>query len=203
MGMIRGGGGFRRLCPRGSPAEDLTVIFLPWYIVEQNNEDAEEGMKGRGVKISAKDKKLLGKVQGDLPLSLTPFAEVAKESGWKEEILLRRIRGFIRRGLIRRFGAILRHQKAGYRGNAMAVWKVREEQVPRVNRQVASFPAVSHCYLRTPLPEWPFNLYTMIHGRSEGDCRRIAGRISVKTGLSQYRLLFSRREHKKSSMTYF
>jgi DNA-binding Lrp family transcriptional regulator len=154
-------------------------------------------------KISAKDKKLLGEIQGDLPLCLTPFGGMARKAGWKEEDLLRRIRGFIRRGMIRRFGAILRHQKAGYQGNAMAVWKVREGQVSRVSRMVASFAAVSHCYLRTPLPEWPFNLYTMIHGRNEEDCRRIAGRISRKTGLRHYRLLFSRREHKKSSMAYF
>jgi siroheme decarboxylase len=154
-------------------------------------------------KLSAKDKKLLAQIQRDLPVSLTPFAQVARRAGWKEEKLLRRVRGFVRRGMIRRFGAILRHQKAGYQGNAMAVWKVDKDQVPRASRQMASIPAVSHCYLRTPLPEWPFNLYTMIHGRSEEDCRRIAARISQKTGLRHYRLLFSRREHKKSSMIYF
>ena len=163
--------------------------------------DRERAMKKE--KLSVQDKRLLAQIQGDLPLSLAPFAEVARRAGWKEERLLPRIRGFIHRGMIRRFGAILRHQKAGYQGNAMAVWKVREDQVSRASRQVASFPAVSHCYLRTPLPEWPYNLYTMIHGRSEADCRRIAGRISRETGLRHYRLLFSRREHKKSSMTYF
>jgi DNA-binding Lrp family transcriptional regulator len=153
--------------------------------------------------LSARDKKLLAQIQGDLPLCLTPFAEVARKAGWKEEAFLRRVRGLVRRGMIRRFGAILRHQKAGYQGNAMGVWKVPEEQIPRVSREVASFPAVSHCYLRPPFPEWPFNLYTMIHGRSEEDCRRIARRISKKTGIRDYRLLFSKREHKKSSMTYF
>jgi DNA-binding Lrp family transcriptional regulator len=169
------------------------------YIVWQSG----RGKKMKKEKISAKDKKLLGEIQGDLTLCLTPFGGMARKAGWKEEDLLRRIRGFIRRGMIRRFGAILRHQKAGYQGNAMAVWKVREDQVSRVSRMVASFAAVSHCYLRTPLPEWPFNLYTMIHGRNEEDCRRIAGRISRRTGLRHYRLLFSRREHKKSSMAYF
>ncbi len=153
--------------------------------------------------LSSRDKRLLAQIQGDLPLDLTPFAQVGRKAGWKEEVLLHRIRGFVRRGLIRRFGAILRHQKAGYQGNAMAVWKVREDQIPRVSREMISFPAVSHCYLRDPLPEWPFNLYTMIHGRDEEDCRRIAGEIAKKTGTRAYRLLFSKREHKKSSMTYF
>jgi DNA-binding Lrp family transcriptional regulator len=105
--------------------------------------------------------------------------------------------------MIRRFGAILRHQQAGYRGNAMAVWKVEEDQILRVSRLVVAFSAVSHCYLRAPVPEWPYNLYTMIHGRDEEDCRRIAGEIAGKTGVRNYRLLFSKREHKKSSMTYF
>ena len=155
------------------------------------------------VEFSTKDKMLLAQIQGDLPLSTSPFAIIARKAGWDEEELLRRIRVFIRRGMIRRFGAILRHQKAGYRGNAMVVWRVPEDQVLRVSRAMVSFPTVSHCYLRVPHPNWPFNLYTMVHGQSERDCRRAARVISQKTGIKNYRLLFSRREHKKSSMAYF
>jgi DNA-binding Lrp family transcriptional regulator len=154
-------------------------------------------------KFSAEDAKLIRKIQGDLPLSLTPFYAVARQLGWEEKELLRRVRSFIRRGWIRRLGAILRHQKAGYFGNAMVVWRVPEDQIPRVSRAMIAFPAVSHCYLRPALPQWPFNLYTMIHGPTAGDCRRIAQRISRKTGLKNYRLLFSKREHKKSSMQYY
>ncbi|NWF53533.1 MAG: Lrp/AsnC family transcriptional regulator [Syntrophaceae bacterium] len=153
--------------------------------------------------LSPRDKKLLGKIQGDLPLCPTPFAQVASKVGWKEEDLLRRIRGFVRRGMIRRFGAILRHQKAGYQGNAMVVWKVPEERISPVSQAMISSSPVSHCYLRPPFPEWPFNLYTMIHGKGEKDCRHIARELSKKTGIKDYRLLFSRREHKKSSMAYF
>ena len=157
----------------------------------------------RKEKLTPRDKKLLGQIQGDLPLSLTPFVQVARNAGWKEEVLLRRVQGFVRRGMIRRFGAILRHQKAGYEGNAMVVWNVPEEQVPKVSQAMVSFSPVSHCYLRPPFPEWPFNLYTMVHGKGGKDCRRIAQEISEKTGIKDYRLLFSKREHKKSSMTYF
>lgn len=155
------------------------------------------------VELSAKDKRLLAQIQGDLPLCISPFAVIAQETGWEEEKLLRRIRVLTRRGIIRRFGAILRHQKAGYRGNAMVVWKVPEDQVREVSRAMASFPAVSHCYLRSAHPEWPFNLYTMVHGQSEKDCRRVAREIARKTGIKNYRLLFSKIEHKKSSMSYF
>lgn len=153
--------------------------------------------------FSTKDKMLLAQIQGDLPLCSSPFAVIARKAGWGEEELLRRIRSFIRRGTIRRFGAILRHQKAGYRGNAMVVWRVPEDQVPRVSRTMVSFPTVSHCYLRAPHPNWPFNLYTMVHGQSERDCRRATRAISRTTGIKNYRLVFSRREHKKSSMAYF
>ena len=145
----------------------------------------------------------MAQIQGDLPLGISPFAAIAQKTGWDEKELLRRIQSFIRRGMIRRFGAILRHQKAGYRGNAMVVWRVPEDQIPRVSRAMASFLAVSHCYLRAPHSEWPFNLYTMVHGQSERDCQRIARQISKNTGMKDYRLLFSKREHKKSSMTYF
>jgi len=155
------------------------------------------------VQLTADDKKLIRQIQGDLPITPTPFEPLARQLALPEREFLKRIHHLIRRGTIRRFGAILRHQKAGYQGNAMVVWRVPEDQIPRISRAMVSFPAVSHCYLRPPLPQWPYNLYTMVHGRSEKDCRLAAQKISKATGLKDYRLLFSKREHKKSSMRYF
>jgi DNA-binding Lrp family transcriptional regulator len=155
------------------------------------------------VQLTADDRKLIRQIQGDLPISPTPFQPLARPLGLEEKELLKQVRYLIRRGIIRRFGAILRHQKAGYRGNAMVVWKVPEDQIPPVSRAMVTFPAVSHCYLRPPFPQWPYNLYTMVHGQSEKDCRLAAQKISKETGLKDYRLLFSKREHKKSSMRYF
>ena len=155
------------------------------------------------MKLSVEDKKLIRLIQGDLFLSRTPFEPLAQQLGWGEKELLQRVNDFRRLGLIRRFGAILRHQIAGYRGNAMVVWKVPEDQIVRIGRAMVSFAAVSHCYYRPSFPEWPFNLYTMVHGRSEEDCRLAARKISQAVGVKGYRLLFSQREHKKSSMRYF
>jgi len=155
------------------------------------------------MKPTGEDKRLIRQIQGDLPISPTPFAPLAQQVGLEEKNFLERVHHLMRRGMIRRFGAILRHQKAGYRGNAMVVWKVEEDQVQRVGQIMASFSAISHCYLRPPLPKWPFNLYTMVHGRREKDCRLLAQKISKGTGLKDYRLLFSKREHKKLSMRYF
>jgi len=142
-------------------------------------------------------------IQGDLPVLPAPFESLAKKSGIEEREFLKRVRRFIRGGMIRRFGAILRHQIAGYRGNAMAVWSVPEEEIDRISRTMTSFPAVSHCYLRPEHLRWPYNLYTMIHGKSAEDCRKTARRMAREAGIKNYRLLFSKREHKKSSMNYF
>jgi DNA-binding Lrp family transcriptional regulator len=155
------------------------------------------------VQLTTDDKKLIRQIQGDLPISPTPFESLARQLHLEEKEFLKRIHNLIRRGMIRRFGAILRHQRAGFQGNAMVVWKVPEDQIPRVSRVMASFPNVSHCYLRPPLAQWPYTLYTMIHGRSEKDCHLASQKISERTGLKDYRLLFSKREHKKSSMRYF
>jgi len=155
------------------------------------------------MKLSAEDKKLIGQIQGDLDISPSPFEPLARQIGWDEKEFLKRVKSFLRRGMIRRFGAILRHQEAGYLGNAMVVWKVPDDQILRVSQAMASLTTVSHCYLRPALPQWEFNLYTMVHGRSEKDCRLLAQKISEETGIKNYRLLFSKREHKKSSMRYF
>jgi siroheme decarboxylase len=155
------------------------------------------------VKISAADKRIIRQIQGDLPLSSTPFATLARRSGIDEKEYLRRVHRLKRQGLIRRFGAILRHEQAGYQGNAMAVWRVEEDQIEKIGSIMASFPAVTHCYVRPAVPQWPYNLYTMLHGRIPEHCRELAEKISAKTGLGNYRLLFSKREHKKSSMRYF
>jgi DNA-binding Lrp family transcriptional regulator len=68
---------------------------------------------------------------------------------------------------------------------------------------MASFRAVSHCYRRDPTPQWPYNLYTMVHGKDEAGCRATAEKMAAKAEVKDYALLFSRRELKKTSMQYF
>ena len=109
----------------------------------------------------------------------------------------------VQRGVIRRFGATLRHQKSGFGANAMTAWLVDEARMDDVGAIMASFKEVSHCYRRDPTPDWKYNLYTMIHGKDEAHCRRTAEKMAAKAGVETYVLLFSRRELKKTSMTYF
>ncbi len=153
--------------------------------------------------LSATEKKVIAAVGGDIPVAPRPFLELAREAGLSEAVFLETLRGLIARGLIRRFGATLRHQQSGYRANAMGAWRVPEERIEEVGRLFASFREVSHCYRRNPLPPWPYNLYTMIHADDEETCRRIAERMAAAAGVLDYLLLFSREELKKTSMAYF
>jgi DNA-binding Lrp family transcriptional regulator len=149
------------------------------------------------------EKKIIAAIQGDMPIAARPYNHIAGQLGITEEQLLRTLKDLVGRGVIRRFGATLRHQKSGFKANAMTAWKVAEERVDEVGRIMAGFKEVSHCYRRDPSQAWPFNLYTMIHGKDEAHCRRIAEQIAAKADIREYQLLFSRRELKKTSMTYF
>ncbi len=149
------------------------------------------------------EKKIIAAIQGDMPITASPYAEIAAQLGIEEARLLAVLSDLSTRGVMRRFGATLRHQKSGFTANAMTAWQVEEQDIEVVGRTMAEFKEVSHCYRRDPTPQWPYNLYTMIHGKDEADCRRAADKMAQKTGVQKYKLLFSRREFKKTSMKYF
>ena len=149
------------------------------------------------------DKKVIQLIQGDLPLDLRPFALLAQKAEISEEEFVHRVKSLKRRGILRRFGATLRHQEAGFPSNAMVAWRVPEERIQEIGKTLARFRAVTHCYQRRTCKGWPYNLYTMIHGDNRQECQEIAKKMSEKTGISDYVLLFSEKEFKKTSMRYF
>jgi siroheme decarboxylase len=153
--------------------------------------------------LSDLEKSIIRELTGDLPVTSQPFAPMAELLGISQKRLLTIIRRLKNEGFIRRFGATLRHRNSGFSANAMVVWKVPEERIETVGRTMASFREVTHCYHRRPEGIWDYNLFTMIHGAGESTCRRIAEKISQKTGIADYQLLFSRRELKKTTMRYF
>ncbi|SHJ67154.1 siroheme decarboxylase subunit beta [Desulfofundulus thermosubterraneus] len=154
--------------------------------------------------LSQLDKEIIRALQEGLPLVSRPFLALAEKLGISEEELLVKVRDFVEQGIIRRFGAAVRHQDLGYVSNAMVVWQVPEERIEEVGRLMASFDEVSHCYQRPArLPDWPYNLFTVVHGQTREECREIAARLSRASGVANYRLLFSIAELKKSSMKYF
>ncbi len=156
------------------------------------------------VEFTEQEKEVLRIVQADLPDSETPFAEIAELTGLSEQEVLNLLRGIREKGYIRRFGATLRHQQAGYGHNAMVAWHVEDDRdMQAIGEFMAGRTEITHCYERASCLDWPYNLYTMIHGRSPEDCIRVVRELAVQTGLNQYEMLFSIQELKKTSMCYF
>lgn len=149
------------------------------------------------------DKKIIASIQGDIPITERPYLEIAEQLKISENVLLERLKHLCDKGIIRRFGATLRHQKSGYEANAMVAWLVDENVIDAVGERMAAFRAVSHCYRRNPQNDWPYNLYTMIHSKDEASCLEIARNISKEMSVDNYIVLFSREELKKTSMEYF
>jgi len=149
------------------------------------------------------DKKVIGLIQGDLPIDRRPFAKMAKKVDLTEEEFLSRVKDLKKQGIVRRFGATLRHQEAGFSSNAMVAWVVPDEMMDEAGSLLSKFPEVTHCYERRPQKDWHYNLYTMIHGNNRDLCIQIAERMSRSIGIEQYVLLFSEKEFKKTSMEYF
>lgn len=154
--------------------------------------------------LSERDKQVIRVLQEGIPLVSQPYQALAGQLNISEEELLATIDDFLKRGMIRRFGATVRHQDLGYVANAMIVWEVPESRIEEVGQIMAGFQEVTHCYHRSAYPpDWPYNLFTMVHGRKREDCVEIAARLAMASGVANYRLIFSLVELKKSSMKYF
>ena len=149
------------------------------------------------------EKKILASIQNDISITKQPFLEIAKKIGITEETLLDKLKDLCDRGIIRRFGATIRHQQSGFAANAMVAWDVDDKRINDVGQKMAFCKEVSHCYSRNRNEKWPFNLYTMIHAKDGEACREIARKLSEKTSIDKYILLFSQNELKKTSMNYF
>ena len=149
------------------------------------------------------EKSVIAAIQGDITVDRRPYRHIADSLGISEEHLLEVLQRLSDRGVIRRFGATIRHQKSGFAANAMGAWEVDEDRIEAVGKIMAGFKQVSHCYRRNPTRDWPYNLYTMIHAKDKAACRETARKMSEKSGVDKFALLFSHRELKKTSMHYF
>ena len=140
-----------------------------------------------------------------LPLVPEPYAAVARELGVEESEVIGALGRMLADGRIRRLGAVIRHRRLGYEANAMAVWDVPDDRVSNIGRLLARDPAVTLCYRRSrALPQWPYNLYCMVHGRERG---RVAGelaRMNAAYGLERFAsaVLFSERCFSQRAASY-
>jgi DNA-binding Lrp family transcriptional regulator len=150
------------------------------------------------------EERILRIVQDTLPDSPAPFARIAEIVGVTEQEVIDLLQRLKASGAIRRFGATLRHQEAGYGANVMVAWFVDGDQdIEEVSRIMASRPEITHCYQRRNCYDWPYNLYTMVHAKTREECLNIVRQLQAETGLSMYEMLFSHEELKKTSMRYF
>lgn len=146
---------------------------------------------------------VIKELQEDLPLELEPFAPMADRLGMSIDRLFEYADNFMERGLMRRYSAVLHHRRAGFRANAMAVWRVPDERAVEVGEAMAESSHVSHCYQRPTYPDWPYSLFTMLHATSQEQCKEIARDLAQTTGVDDYLMLFSTREFKKTRVRYF
>jgi siroheme decarboxylase len=142
-------------------------------------------------------------LQGDMPVIPEPYAPAAAELGIPQERFLQHLSGMQERGLLRRVAAILYHRRAGFSANGMGVWKVPEEQILEVGRQMAAVRGISHCYQRPTYEDWPYSVFTMAHGRSKGECDAILDSIAETHGITERATLYSSTEFKKIRLLYF
>jgi DNA-binding Lrp family transcriptional regulator len=129
-----------------------------------------------------------------------PFLTLAQELGTTEDELLEAIRSLIADGVIRRYGAVVRHERVGYSSNVLVAWKIPEERIDEFEAVIQDLTEVSHGYERVSYPEWRYNVYTMIHGHSKDECLGVIERISRAIRIKEYVLLFTKRELKKRKL---
>ena len=152
---------------------------------------------------SDEDKKYVRELQKDLEIIDRPFLKSAEALGITEEQLFEKSRYYESIGVIRRFAAILRHRDVGFVANGMIVWKVPEEKIDEVGAKLGAFPQVSHCYQRPSYPDWPYNVFSMIHCKSHDEAGDVAKTIQDQINVAEYTILFSEREFKKTRVQYF
>ena len=142
-------------------------------------------------------------LQGEIPVEKRPFRMIAEEIGTTEEDVINAIRKMRGDGTIRKFGAILRHRKAGYTVNAMVLWSVKAEDVEEKGKAFSALREVTHCYERTPAFDGRYNIFTMVHAREGEEILEVVKRLSATAGVGAFEVLESIEEFKKSSMEYF
>ncbi len=154
-------------------------------------------------KINGVDKKIVQVLQEDFPLVSEPYKLLAERIGMTEEDFLKRIEFLKKEKCIRKMGAVLQHREVGYTSNALCAWEVPESRMDEAAAMMSASPNVSHCYDRETAPGWPYNLYTMVHGHSKEECETVIRNLSRQTQVTEYVILYTKKEWKKTSMQYF
>ncbi|RLA73681.1 MAG: Lrp/AsnC family transcriptional regulator [Epsilonproteobacteria bacterium] len=147
---------------------------------------------------------IVKRAQYDIEMISEPFKELVDELGISYDRFFEVLKELQGAGIMRRFASILNHRKAGFNANAMVVWDVAEgEKGEEIGAIAAAFSAVSHCYLRPKYPNWPYNLFTMVHGKTKEETDGIIAEMATEIESKSHMPLYSSREFKKIRIEYF
>jgi len=157
----------------------------------------------KDIKLTPLDIEIIKELQKDIPLKIEPFKDIVERLNITYQELFNRAKELQEAGIMRRFATILNHRKAGFNANAMSVWEAPEERAEELGKLLASFSAVSHCYLRPTYPNWKYNLFAMVHAKTEEESDAIIEEMAKETSLTNYTKLYSTKEFKKQRIIYF
>lgn len=153
--------------------------------------------------IDAIDRQIIQATQAGLPLVAEPYQAMAEQLGMSAQEVMQRMQIMLDNGVIRRIAAVPNHYQLGYRYNGMTVWDVDDLHIDTLGLRVAELPFVSHCYQRPRyLPEWPYNLFAMVHAKTEQDAERQVAIIAelLGTDARQHQVLYSSKILKKTGL---
>ena len=154
--------------------------------------------------IEDKDHLLLAQIAEGLPICSHPYAIMGEKIGLSEAQVIERLTYLQDRGMIKRLGIIVKHATLGYRANAMIVWRIPQAEIDIVAQEMLKFSFVTLCYQRPMLPEWPYNLYCMIHGKNKVTVENQLAQLIEQCGLEtiEKQILFSSRCFKQRGAVY-
>lgn len=157
----------------------------------------------KSIELTPLHHRIIALAQNDIPIVAEPFKEVVEELGLSYETFFTILNELHDAGVMRRFAGILNHRKAGFNANAMVVWDIDERKGEEMGEKASEFSAVSHCYLRPKYENWPYNLFTMVHGKTMEETNSIIGEMAHEIEHFARRPLYSTREFKKVRIQYF
>ncbi len=155
--------------------------------------------------ISTSDRLLIKFLENGLPLVSRPYAEIAKQLNTTEDNVLERLQYLIDSGIIKRYGVVVRHKELGYTANGMVVWDIPDDQVDELGIRIGKYAYITLSYRRPRiLPDWPYNLFTMVHGRNRDEVTHKVNNIIKNYGLENinHTILFSTRRFKQRGASY-
>jgi len=160
-------------------------------------------VKHKEIELTPLHHKIIQKAQYDIEITSEPFKKIIDELEIDYETFFSILKELQEAGIMRRFASILNHRKAGFNANAMVVWDVDENNGEEIGEKAAAFSAVSHCYLRPKYENWPYNLFTMVHGKTTEETNSIIEEMSQEINAKAHMPLYSSREFKKVRIEYF